>query len=50
MLGPEIGGGLDFKVGRNVDITAISVGYNPTRLDDETQHNFRVGVGLRFRF
>lgn len=46
----EVGGGLDIKLNDNVDVTAISVGWNPTRLADETQHNFKIGVGLRFRF
>ncbi|HLL76349.1 MAG TPA: porin family protein [Pyrinomonadaceae bacterium] len=49
-FGAEIGGGLDVRLNNNVDLTAISVGYNPTRLDDTTQHNFKIGVGLRFRF
>ena len=47
-FGAEIGGGLDFRLSDNVDVTAISVGYNPTRLEDTTQHNFKIGVGLRF--
>jgi opacity protein-like surface antigen len=49
-FGAEIGGGLDFRLSDSVDVTAISVGYNPTRLEDATQHNFKIGVGLRFRF
>jgi len=49
-FGAEIGGGLDFTLSDSVDVTAISVGYNPTRLEDQTQHNFKIGVGLRFRF
>jgi opacity protein-like surface antigen len=49
-FGAEIGGGLDIRLSDNVDFTAISAGYNPTRLDGETQHNIKLGVGLRFRF
>lgn len=49
-LGAEIGGGIDIKLNDNIDLTAISVGYNPTRLEDQTQHNIKIGVGLRFRF
>ena len=49
-FGAEVGGGLDIKLSDNVDVTAISVGWNPTRLESETQHNFKIGVGLRFRF
>ena len=44
-----IGGGLDFRVNRRVDFRAIQFDYNPTRLGGETQHNFRVGVGIVFR-
>jgi opacity protein-like surface antigen len=41
-----IGGGIDFRVSPRVDIRAFQFDYNPTRLGDETQHNFRVGVGI----
>ena len=44
-----IGGGLDIRVTPRIDIRAIQFDYNPTRLGDATQHNFRVGVGLVFR-
>lgn len=44
-----IGGGVDFRVSPRVDIRAIQFDYNPTRLGDETQHNFRIGVGVVFR-
>ena len=44
-----IGGGLDFRVSPRVDIRAIQFDYNPTRLGGETQHNFRIGVGVIFR-
>lgn len=44
-----IGGGVDIKVSPRVDIRAIQLDYNPTRLGGSTQHNFRVGVGLVFR-
>ncbi len=46
----EIGGGLDIKLNDNVDVTAISIGWNPTRIEGETQNNIKIGVGLRFRF
>jgi opacity protein-like surface antigen len=49
-FGAELGGGVDVKLNDNVDVTAISVGWNPTRLEGDTQHNFKIGVGLRFRF
>jgi opacity protein-like surface antigen len=45
-----VGGGLDFRVHRNVDVRAIKIEYNPVRIEGETGHNFRIGVGLNFRF
>lgn len=44
-----VGGGIDFRVSPRVDIRAIQLDYNPTRFGGETQHNFRVGVGVIFR-
>jgi Outer membrane protein beta-barrel domain len=44
-----IGGGVDIKLSPRVDFRAIQLDYNPTRLGGETQHNFRVGIGLVFR-
>ena len=44
-----IGGGVDIKLSSRVDFRAIQLDYNPTRLGGETQHNFRVGIGLVFR-
>lgn len=41
-----IGGGLDFRVSDRIDIRAVQFDYNPTRLASETQHNFRIGVGI----
>ena len=40
------GGGLDIRANDRVDIRVIQVDYNPTRLFDSTQHNFRIGVGI----
>jgi opacity protein-like surface antigen len=47
-LAGAFGGGLDFRVSNRVDVRAIQFDYNPTRIADSTQHNFRVGVGLVF--
>jgi opacity protein-like surface antigen len=47
-LAGAFGGGLDFRVSDRVDIRAIQLDYNPTRIDGTTQHNFRVGVGIVF--
>jgi hypothetical protein len=44
-----IGGGLNFRVSSRFDIRAVQLDYNPTRFGGETQHNFRVGVGVVFR-
>jgi opacity protein-like surface antigen len=49
-LAAAIGGGLDIRVHKNVDIRAIKVEYNPVRIDGETGNNIRLGVGLNFRF
>ena len=40
------GGGLDIRVNDRIDVRAIQIDYNPTRLFDSTQHNFRIGVGI----
>ena len=44
-----IGGGVDFRINDRVDFRAVQFDYNPTRLGGETQHNFRVGIGVVFR-
>jgi opacity protein-like surface antigen len=43
-----VGGGIDFRVSPRVDIRAVQLEYNPTRFEGQTQHNFRVGVGIIF--
>lgn len=40
------GGGLDIRAGSRIDIRAIQFDYNPTKLFDGTQHNFRIGFGV----
>ncbi len=42
------GGGIDIRASDRITIRAIQVDYNPTRLFDSTQHNFRFGVGIVF--
>jgi hypothetical protein len=44
-----IGGGVDFRINDRVDFRAVQFDYNPTRLGGQTQHNFRVGIGIVFR-
>lgn len=45
-LAGAVGGGLDIRASRRVDIRAFQVDYNPSRLFDATQHNVRFGVGI----
>lgn len=40
------GGGVDIRAGKRIDIRVIQVDYNPTRVFDSTQHNFRIGAGI----
>lgn len=40
------GGGLDIRAGKRFDIRVIQFDYNPTRVFDATQHNFRIGAGI----
>jgi hypothetical protein len=42
------GGGIDIRASDRISIRAIQVDYNPTRLFDSTQHNFRIGIGIVF--
>lgn len=45
-LAAAIGGGIDIRAGKRLDIRVIQFDYNPTRLFDSTQHNFRIGAGI----
>lgn len=47
-FGAAFGGGIDIRASDRIDIRVIQVDYNPTRLFDSTQHNFRIGVGIVF--
>lgn len=47
-LAGAFGGGLDIRAGDRIDIRAIQIDYNPTRLFGEMQHNFRIGAGIVF--
>ncbi|HZI20428.1 MAG TPA: outer membrane beta-barrel protein [Pyrinomonadaceae bacterium] len=48
-LAGVIGGGLDFRISPRVDFRAIQFDYNPTRIEGQTAHNFRIGIGFVFR-
>jgi hypothetical protein len=41
-----IGGGLDIRAGKRIDVRVIQADYNPTHVDGEWQHNFRIGAGI----
>ena len=41
-----LGGGLDIRANDRISIRAFQFDYNPTRVFDSTQHNFRIGVGI----
>lgn len=43
-----IGGGLDFRLNNRVQIRAIQLDYNPTRLEGAWQNNVRIGAGIVF--
>jgi hypothetical protein len=43
------GGGIDIRVSDRVDFRAVQFDYNPNRIAGQTQHNFRIGVGIVFR-
>jgi hypothetical protein len=45
-LAAALGGGLDIRLRKKLDIRALQVDYNPTRLINSTQHNIRIGVGI----
>lgn len=43
-----IGGGIDFRLNNRVQIRAIQVDYNPTRIGGDWQNNLRIGAGIVF--
>ena len=45
-LAGAFGGGLDIRAGKRFDIRVVQIDYNPTRVFDGTQHNFRIGAGI----
>jgi hypothetical protein len=47
-LAGVIGGGIDIRLNDKIAIRAAQLDYNPTRLFDSTQHNFRIGAGIVF--
>lgn len=47
-LAGAFGGGIDIRASNKIDIRVVQFDYNPTRVFDSTQHNFRIGVGIVF--
>jgi hypothetical protein len=45
-LAGVIGGGIDIRLNDKIAIRAVQFDYNPTRVFDATQHNFRIGAGI----
>jgi hypothetical protein len=48
-LAGAFGGGLDIKINDKIDFRAIKVDYNPIKLDNGTDHNVRIGIGIVFK-
>ena len=44
-----IGGGLDIKINKNIDLRAIQVDYNPNFNNNRASHNVRFGIGFVFK-
>ena len=45
-----LGGGLDIRLTRKLDLRALQIDYNPIWAKGETFQNLRIGIGLNFRF
>jgi hypothetical protein len=45
-----LGGGLDIRLTRKLELRGLQVDYNPVRLKGESFQNVRLGIGLNFRF
>ena len=44
-----VGGGLDIRLTKMLDLRALQIDYNPGWVGGETFHNLRIGIGLNFR-
>ena len=45
-----LGGGLDIRLTRKLELRAFQIDYNPSRIREHTLQNIRLGIGLNFRF
>lgn len=41
-----LGGGLDIRTSKRIDVRAIQIDYNPSKTGATTQDNLRIGVGI----
>jgi len=48
-LAGVIGGGLDIRLNRRIDIRAFQIDYNPVRFGGRFDDNFRFGIGIVFK-
>ncbi len=44
-----LGGGVDFRVGKRIDLRLIQVDYTPTFFGSGRQNNFRISTGIVFK-
>jgi hypothetical protein len=45
-----LGGGLDIRLTKTLDLRALQFDYNPVWAKSEAFHNLRLGIGVNFRF
>jgi len=45
-----LGGGLDIRLTKRLELRAFQIDYNPSRIKEQTFQNVRLGIGLNFRF
>ena len=45
-----LGGGLDIRLTKRLELRAFQIDYNPSRIRGQTFQNVRLGIGLNFRF
>jgi opacity protein-like surface antigen len=48
-FGMALGGGLDIRTGKRIDVRLIQVDYNPTHFGSAWQHNVRFSIGTVFK-
>jgi opacity protein-like surface antigen len=48
-FGMALGGGLDIRAGKRIDVRLIQVDYSPTHFGSGWQHNVRLSIGIIFK-